>query len=154
MKNYKRRPKAEHVASIGKRVPPTPSFRRNRFLLLFSIAFLAFVAGVAFFGKLPYALLGLYFVTSMVAFVAYAFDKSASRNDKWRTPESSLHFYALIGGWPGALAAQQLLRHKTRKRSFQIVFWATVALNCSAFGWLLSPSGSGVLRAILDRVKI
>ncbi|MGD9578618.1 MAG: DUF1294 domain-containing protein, partial [Syntrophorhabdus sp.] len=35
-------------------------------------------------------------------------DKSAARNERWRTQESRLHLFALIGGWPGALVAQKL----------------------------------------------
>jgi uncharacterized membrane protein YsdA (DUF1294 family) len=77
-------------------------------------------------------------VTSVIAFVAYALDKSAARRDRWRTPERVLHLLGLIGGWPGAFVAQRLLRHKTRKLSFQIVFWLTVAANCGALWWWLS----------------
>ena len=33
------------------------------------------------------------------------------------------------GGWPGALIAQEKLRHKTRKQSFRIVFGLTVLFN-------------------------
>jgi uncharacterized membrane protein YsdA (DUF1294 family) len=60
-----------------------------------------------------------------------------------------LHLFALAGGWPGALIAQRLLRHKTKKQSFQVVFWATVALNCGILGWLFSSSGADALRAFL-----
>ena len=114
--------------------------------------FLVFVAGAVFAGKLPIAVLGLYCTASVVAFVAYALDKSAARNDRWRTQESTLHLFALVGGWPGALAAQRLLRHKSRKRSFQIVFWGTVVINCGILGWLFSASGTRALRTVLDTV--
>jgi len=91
---------------------------------------------------------------STVAFVAYALDQSAARNDQWRTRESALHLFALIGGWPGALAAQRLLRHKTKKQSFQIVFWVTVVLNCSALGWLFSSRGAEALHSILGVFRL
>jgi len=39
----------------------------------------------------------------------------------------------LVGGWPGAVVAQQLLRHKTKKLSFRTRFWVTVALNVIVF---------------------
>lgn len=72
----------------------------------------------------------IYFLFSAVAFALYGYDKYAARTAKWRVPEKSLHMVAIIGGWPGALIAQRVLRHKTVKRSFQSIFWVTVALNC------------------------
>jgi len=74
-----------------------------------------------------------YGIASLVAFVAYALDKSAARQGRWRTPESTLHGLGLVGGWPGALLAQQLLRHKSSKPSFAAAFWATVCLNVAGF---------------------
>lgn len=67
----------------------------------------------------------------------------------WRTKESTLHTLALIGGWPGALIAQQLLRHKSRKNAFQFMFWTTVVLNCVAFGWLFTAQGAEMLRVLV-----
>jgi uncharacterized membrane protein YsdA (DUF1294 family)/cold shock CspA family protein len=145
----KGRVQAENVAFVGERAPSNISPERSNISLILSASFLIFVAASAFVGKLPFAVLWLYLVGSTVAFFAYAFDKSAARNDQWRTQESTLHLFALVGGWPGALAAQRLLRHKSKKQSFQILFWATVALNCSALAWLFSPSGSGMLRSFL-----
>ena len=75
----------------------------------------------------------LYGGASVVAFLAYGFDKAAARRRRWRTPESTLHLLGLAGGWPGALLAQQLLRHKSSKRSFVAVFWLTVSANIAAF---------------------
>ena len=74
-----------------------------------------------------------YLGLSLTAFMAYAFDKSAAISGRWRTAENTLHLFALAGGWPGALLAQQLLRHKTSKPGFVGVFWITVALNIAAF---------------------
>lgn len=86
-------------------------------------------------GFQPLVLL-LYIALSLVAFMAYAFDKSAAIGKRWRTSESTLHLFSLAGGWPGALVAQQLLRHKTSKEGFVAVFWLTVLLNVAAFvGW-------------------
>lgn len=77
-----------------------------------------------------------YLTTSLTCFVAYAIDKSAARANSWRTPESTLLILGLVGGWPGALLAQQWLRHKSSKPSFQRKFQLTVALNLGAFAWL------------------
>jgi len=78
----------------------------------------------------------VYVVASIAAFVAYARDKSAARAGARRTPEASLHLLAIVGGWPGALVAQRVLHHKSRKVSFQLVFWATVLANCAALVWV------------------
>ena len=46
----------------------------------------------------------------------------------------------LLGGWPAAWLAQQVLRHKTIKRSFQAMFWLTVLVNVAALAvWVLWP---------------
>jgi len=71
-------------------------------------------------------------MASFIAFIAYADDKVRANRKAWRIPEANLHLIALCGGWPGALAAQHLLRHKNRKHAFQVVFWATVVLNIGA----------------------
>lgn len=66
---------------------------------------------------------------SAVAFLLYWSDKRKARTDAWRTPENVLHAVELAGGWPGALLAQQVFRHKTRKVSFQVLFWFIVLLH-------------------------
>ncbi|MDN3555530.1 cold shock and DUF1294 domain-containing protein [Halomonas maura] len=147
----KGRARAEQVAFAGEHPPlSATSSGRGNVSLLWAAVFLIFVAVSAFAGKLPFSVLGLYVIASTVTFVAYALDKSAARNDRWRTQESTLHFFSLAGGWPGALVGQKLLRHKSKKPSFQVVFWATVIFNCGALGWLLSsPAGAAALRSIL-----
>ena len=75
----------------------------------------------------------VYLGLSALAFLAYAFDKSAAVSGRWRTPEKTLHLLSIAGGWPGALVPQQILRHKTSKLSFVHAFWFTVVANVSAF---------------------
>ncbi|TFW08951.1 DUF1294 domain-containing protein [Oxalobacteraceae bacterium OM1] len=81
-----------------------------------------------------FLLLAWYAAASLAAFAAYGFDKSAARRaahgNARRTPERTLHLLGVLGGWPGALLAQQVFRHKTQKTSFLALFWLTVALNC------------------------
>jgi uncharacterized membrane protein YsdA (DUF1294 family) len=73
--------------------------------------------------------LAAYGLVSLLAFLLYWSDKRRARADHWRTPENVLHAVELAGGWPGALLAQQLFRHKTRKVSFQLLFWMIVLLH-------------------------
>jgi uncharacterized membrane protein YsdA (DUF1294 family) len=74
-----------------------------------------------------------YGVTSLILFALYGIDKRAARLSRRRISEARLHFLAVIGGIPGALLAQQVFRHKTRKTSFQLVTWAIVILHVALF---------------------
>lgn len=78
----------------------------------------------------------LYGAASVACFGVYAWDKSAARAGRRRVSESTLLWLGVLGGWPGALVAQQALRHKSSKVSFRSAFWFTVALNGAVFvGW-------------------
>ncbi|MFO2463548.1 DUF1294 domain-containing protein [Pseudomonas sp. 15FMM2] len=70
-----------------------------------------------------------YGIVSVLTFLLYWSDKRKAQSDSWRTPEKVLHALELAGGWPGGLVAQQVFRHKTRKVSYQMVFWAIVLLH-------------------------
>lgn len=71
----------------------------------------------------------VYGLASCLAFALYWYDKQQAKAGQWRTPEKVLHGVELLGGWPGALVAQQLFRHKTRKLSYQLWFWLIVAVH-------------------------
>ncbi|NBF02036.1 DUF1294 domain-containing protein [Pseudomonas sp. Fl5BN2] len=99
---------------------------------------LAFVllCGLPLFGSLSLWWRGIsliplaaYGVVSLLTFLVYWHDKRRARVEGQRVPENVLHALELAGGWPGALLAQQLLRHKTRKVSYQALFWLIVALH-------------------------
>lgn len=77
---------------------------------------------------------GVYAVGSTLTFAAYFMDKRAARLGRRRTPEAALHSLELLGGWPGALLAQRLFRHKTAKVRYQVLFWLIGALH--AAGWI------------------
>lgn len=70
-----------------------------------------------------------YALMSAVTFTVYWMDKRFARGGGRRIPEKTLHLLSLAGGWPGALVAQRILRHKNRKVGFQIIFWLTVTLH-------------------------
>lgn len=142
---------AQDVSFVDERKKLARPSRSNSSLIL-TIVFFVFVIGTVLSGKLPMAVLELYLATIILAYCAYALDKSAAKNYQWRIQESTLHLFGLVGGWPGALAAQRLLRHKSKKQSFQIVFWITVVLNCCFLCWLLTPTGIKVLNSILGKI--
>jgi len=82
----------------------------------------------------------VYAIMSVVLFAAYGADKAAAQRGESRTSEKALHLMAAAGGWPGALVAQRVFRHKTMKRSFRRVFWLTVTANCLALAAWVSGS--------------
>jgi uncharacterized membrane protein YsdA (DUF1294 family) len=88
-------------------------------------------------GTLAIQVLAAYSVLSVATFAIYGWDKRAAQAGRRRTPENTLHLLSLAGGWPGALVAQRLFRHKTRKRSFQVAFWFTVVANCGLLAIVL-----------------
>ena len=100
---------------------------------------LFFVAHVRW--QVPWTIAGIYLGLSILTFALYAADKRAAQKNRWRTPENTLLIVGLVGGWPGAAVAQQVLRHKTKKLSFRTRFWTTVILNVIAFvllAWYMS----------------
>lgn len=113
-------------------------------ILLFSIGLVISVLT----GKLPLAIPLVYLVMSVITFIAYAIDKSAAENGRWRTQENTLHLLALVGGWPGAILGQMTLRHKSQKKAFRMVFWLTVILNVAGLFWLHTSSGSVFLQSL------
>jgi uncharacterized membrane protein YsdA (DUF1294 family)/cold shock CspA family protein len=73
--------------------------------------------------------LGLYPIMSWLTFTLYANDKSRAKQGKWRIPENTLHLCELTGGWLGAFVAQRCLRHKSRKYSYQLIYWMIVVVH-------------------------
>ena len=114
----------------------------------------AMVCALPLFGSMSFWLRGIsliplaaYGIVSVLAFFLYWSDKRKARTDRWRTPENVLHAVELAGGWPGALLAQQVFRHKTRKVSFQLLFWVIVLLH-QVF-WLDQMFLGGTLVSVL-----
>jgi uncharacterized membrane protein YsdA (DUF1294 family) len=70
-----------------------------------------------------------------IAYLAMAADKQRAIDDQRRTPERTLLNLALIGGALGAVAAQQMLRHKTRKEPFRTQLWLIAAAWMALLWW-------------------
>jgi uncharacterized membrane protein YsdA (DUF1294 family)/cold shock CspA family protein len=144
------RPRALNVQRLlpaGTRQHPEPRRRnrRNLAVLLAIPAFLVAYGVASVVWSVPSAVSAAYIGTSILAFLVYAFDKFTATRGGWRTSESTLLLLALAGGWPGALLAQQLFRHKTSKTEFRTAFWFMAALNIAAFALLVSPVGPVLL---------
>jgi len=148
------RPRAERVEFPRKpahQASPVTAGKPSAFPLLLAAAFVILLTLAALADRLPLIVLLVCVGMSVATFIAYGFDKAAAQAGDRRTPESTLQTMALVGGWPGAVLAQRLLRHKSRKASFQQVFWVAVAGNVVALALLASPRGNG-LRAMLSEL--
>lgn len=108
---------------------------------LFSLLLVAAYAGALGWAvagdRIPAPAIFAIALASAVTYIAYALDKDAAQHGRWRIAESTLHLFELVGGWPGALLAQHVMRHKTRKASYRFAFWTMVVLHCVALSaWI------------------
>lgn len=123
--------------------------------ILFPSFFSVLLIGLCLAGRLPWGVLAVYAVTSILAFIIYCYDKLSAKTRRWRTPESTLLTLGLIGGWPGAMLAQEWARHKSSKFSFQIIFWITVLINCAVLSWLVLQAPDKIeslIKSLTDRI--
>ncbi|KQZ29534.1 hypothetical protein ASD50_01920 [Mesorhizobium sp. Root552] len=75
------------------------------------------------------------------AFVAFWWDKRLAEAGARRISERTLLGLALVGGSLGAISAQQIFRHKTRKEPFRSLLYLIVLLQIVAgASWLLAPN--------------
>ncbi|WP_338115393.1 cold shock and DUF1294 domain-containing protein [Thiocystis minor] len=103
------------------------------------LALFCLTGAVMMFPVTPIPLIA-YPLVSLIAFFAYARDKLSAMRNTWRIAESSLHLLEALGGWPGAYIAQQTMRHKTVKTSYQVTYWLIVCLHVGFWTtWLLAP---------------
>ena len=117
----------------------------HTFSIGIAIVFFALLGAMAAATNLPDYVFFYYLLASAITYAMYYADKVAAQHDARRISENKLHVLAALGGWPGALIAQQTLRHKSAKVSFRKVFWATVVVNCALLLWLFTDSGAAFL---------
>ena len=151
IKDARGRTNAVEVRFAGQKIEARKPSRPSKPLpiprLAIGLLFLLATVACAFLGLLPIIVMAGYLLMSSVSFLMYTLDKAAAGKGARRIPESNLHFVGLLGGWPGALIAQELSRHKTLKASFQFTFWFTVFANLLVVALLVY---SGKARALSD----
>lgn len=105
--------------------------RSPRLLVIPAFLFIAIAVSMA--ADVSPAWILVYGIASIACFIGYALDKRAAENNQWRVSETILLMMGLVGGWPGAILAQEIFRHKTKKQTFRTLFWMSVAINMAAF---------------------
>ncbi|MDA7746783.1 DUF1294 domain-containing protein [Psychromonas sp.] len=111
------------------------------------------LCGSYYFNYLPPIIFLIFILCSTFTFLIYAKDKHAAQHDQWRTAESKLHLCSIFFGWPGAIVAQQRLRHKSKKRSFRVVFMLTVLVNVGLLAGMHTDEGSHIFKNYSDKLK-
>lgn len=76
--------------------------------------FVALVVVLRVHWVLPFWVIDLSLVVSAITYGGSERDKHAAAALTWRSPERSPVLLGLIGGSPGAICAQQRLRHELR----------------------------------------
>lgn len=102
----------------------------NAYFLLLILLFFVLIAERAINGFLPISFLFVLVGANLLVFLYYYQDKTSAIKKGWRTPEATLHWFSLLGGWPGAYIAQKMFKHKHKKSSFMLTYKLTVLLNC------------------------
>ena len=123
-----------------------PPLQRNKFFIFyFALMILsAYVTENYFFRTIAFSHKAfLIFIVyhlcliNFVTFTAYGADKKAAKKGAWRIPEAHLHALEFLGGWVGAFIGQKVFRHKTKKRSYQVMFWLMLLLQGAALWCIL-----------------
>ncbi|MDN2662729.1 cold shock and DUF1294 domain-containing protein [Psychromonas sp. 14N.309.X.WAT.B.A12] len=116
---------------------------------IFTVLFCIGLVLAVFSRKLPFFIGFAYVLISLITILVYAQDKYSAQTGRWRTSVATLHFLSLIGGWPGALIAQKVLRHKTSKSEFISTYRVTVFFNIATLLIIYTEQGQYLLHDIV-----
>ncbi len=112
--------------------------------------------GLGFWASVVPAFLVLaYLVFSHLTYGIYLWDKAGAIRGAWRADPRLLYALAFLGGWPGALIAQDRLRHLTKNDRFRRFFWLATTFNVLTACWFLTPDGrfwSEAIPLVLQRL--
>lgn len=123
------------------------------FSLALSVWFITVLFASVYLVDYPPIIVLFYILISAITYAVYAFDRSAMRNGEWRVSEWLLHALSLLGGWPGALMAQSLLRYKIIEQPFRMIFWLTALANFSVFLYTLTGHGADRLAQLIINLQ-
>lgn len=129
-----KRGRARRRWTVGRMRRASPTVVHTVLLLGFSGGVALWLRGLGWSWMLAY-LCGINATTAL----AYGYDKLAAKMaGAPRVPERVLHLAAFAGGTPAALVAQKVIRHKTSKTSFQVVFWILATVQLALAVWLVA----------------
>ncbi|MDP2152966.1 MAG: cold shock and DUF1294 domain-containing protein [Methylotenera sp.] len=154
MKDARGRFRATHVAYQNQSTTyrhTEQQTKLNATFLVFILMFFTLVIERTLKGFLPVSFTLILFGANLTLFLYYYQDKTSAMKKAWRTPESTLHWLSLIGGWPSAYVAQKLFNHKHKKQSFVVTYKLTVLINCIAVMLYSLPYLQNMLISLLTK---
>jgi len=101
------------------------SYIKIMIILTFWISIIIFFSQ----NKIPLQMIIFPIIINYITYFVYQYDKFKAEQHKYRVSENTLHLLSIFGGWTGAMIAQYIFRHKTKKTSFISIFWLTVIIN-------------------------
>jgi len=80
----------------------------------------------------------LYYLITInaITFITYGIDKLKAMKNKWRIPEFTLLFLAVIGGSIGAIFGMKVWHHKTMHKKFKYGIPLVMVLQIGVFLYL------------------
>lgn len=81
-------------------------------------------------------------IANLISFLSFGYDKFLSKRGKRRISERSLITMSALGGSIGAVAAQYLFCHKTRKFRWLLPFLLMLHLGTAAILWYATADGT------------
>ena len=97
--------------------------------LIFATFFLFLFSFLTLTSALNPLIISLYLVMSLITFTVFAYDKYCAIKALSRTRERTLFLLIFCCGWPGALFAQAVLRHKSVKKRFIHICLGLICCN-------------------------
>jgi uncharacterized membrane protein YsdA (DUF1294 family) len=73
----------------------------------------------------------IFLLFNLFTFLLFGYDKFLARTNKERISERTLFWFALAGGSVGAIFAQKIFRHKSKK--YPYAFWIILVIEFVAF---------------------
>lgn len=88
------------------------------------------------FDKIKYALLIYLCFINFIGVIINIIDKSRAKRSKWRIKEQTLWIVSILGGAFGSYVTMQIIRHKTKHKSFMIGLPAIITIQAIILIWL------------------
>lgn len=74
---------------------------------------------------------------NILTFLLYGIDKWKAQKGKWRIPEDTLIWLAIVGGSIGALVGIYIFRHKTQHKKFTLSIPAILLIQAALIYFFL-----------------